>query len=80
VIERRIGMEKTRHFPVIIEQDRDGTYIIECSLFEGCRSYGETVDEALDNIREAIAVCMDEYDMSEPDTVFLGVRDIELAV
>jgi predicted RNase H-like HicB family nuclease len=53
-------MEKTRHFPVILEQDRDGTYIMECSLFEGCRSYGETVDEALDNIREAIAVCMDE--------------------
>lgn len=73
-------MAKTRHFPVIIEQDRDGTYIIECSLFEGCRSYGETVDEALENIREAIAVCMDEYDEEEPDTVFLGVRDIELVV
>lgn len=73
-------MEKTRHFPVIIEQDRDGTYIIECSLFEGCRSYGETVHEALENIREAIAVCIDENDMEETDTVFLGVRDIELAV
>jgi predicted RNase H-like HicB family nuclease len=73
-------MEKTRHFPVIIEQDRDGVYIVECSIFEGCRSYGETVEEALDNIREAIAVCMEEYDTSETATTFLGVRDIALAV
>ena len=55
-------MEKTRHFPVIIEQDIDGKYIVECSVFEGCRSYGETVEKALDNIREAVAVCMEEYD------------------
>lgn len=73
-------MEKTRHFPVILEQDREGTYIVECSVFEGCRSYGETVEEALDNIREAIAVCMEEYNESETDTIFLGVRDIEIAV
>ncbi len=73
-------MEKTHHFPVILEQDRDGTYIVECSVFEGCRSYGETVEEALDNIREAIAVCMEEYNKSETDTIFLGVRDIEIAV
>ena len=73
-------MEKTRHFPVIIKQDRDGTYIVECSVFEGCRSYGDTMEEALDNIREAIAVCMEEYDKVESDTIFLGVRDIELAI
>jgi predicted RNase H-like HicB family nuclease len=73
-------MGKTRHFPVIIEQDRDGTYIVECSVFKGCRSYGHTLEEALDNIREAIAVCMEEYDKAESDTIFLGVRDIELAV
>ena len=36
-------MEKTRQFPVIIEQDRGGTYIVECSVFEGCRSYGDTM-------------------------------------
>ena len=38
------------------------------------------MEEALDNIREAIAVCMEEYDKSETGTIFLGVRDIELAV
>ena len=36
-----------KHYPVVIEQDKDGVFIIECPAFEGCRSYGETIDEAL---------------------------------
>ena len=50
----------TKHFPIIIEQDEDDVYIVECPLFQGCRSYGDTIDEAIKNITEAIAVCMEE--------------------
>ena len=49
-----------RHFPVIIEQDKDGIFIVECPILQGCRSYGHTVDEAVDNIRESIAACLEE--------------------
>ena len=48
-----------RHFPVIIEQDKDGVFIVECPVLLGCRSYGQTVEEAIENIQEAIAVCLD---------------------
>ena len=68
-----------KHFPVLVEQDSDGTFIVECPLFFGCRSYGHTLEESLDNIREAIEVCLEEAADAETDTVFLGVRDIELA-
>ena len=76
-------MESTkqkRHFPVIIEQDADNIFIIECPVLKGCRSYGTTLDEALGNIREAIQVCLEDNESSVSDTVFLGVRDIEIAV
>jgi len=69
----------TKHFPIIIEQDEDGAYIVECPLFQGCRSYGDNVDEAIENIKEAIAVCMEE-EQDETPTTFIGVRDLELAV
>ena len=69
----------TKHFPIIIEQDEDGVYIVECPLFQGCRSYGDTIDEAIENIKEAIAVCMEE-DLDETPTKFIGIRDLELAV
>lgn len=69
----------TKHFPIIIEQDEDGVYIVECPLFQGCRSYGDSIDDAMENIKEAIAVCLEE-EQEETSITFIGIRDLELAV
>lgn len=42
-------------FLVRVEPDEDGGYVVECPALPGCVSQGETVEEALRNIREAIA-------------------------
>ncbi len=68
-----------RHYPIIIEQDRDGVYIVECPSFKGCRSYGHNIEEAIENIEEAIEVCAEE-NIIEDQPIFIGVRDIELAI
>lgn len=41
-------------FQVKVERDEDGTFIVSCPVLEGCHSYGRTLEEALQNIREAI--------------------------
>jgi len=42
-------------FYVVIEPDLEsGGYVAECPELPGCVSQGETVDEALRNIKEAI--------------------------
>ncbi|HLY59913.1 MAG TPA: type II toxin-antitoxin system HicB family antitoxin [Terriglobia bacterium] len=51
--------------PVIVEKDEDGFYVVECPLFEGCYSQGKTVDEALRNIREVIALIAEEKNNRE---------------
>jgi predicted RNase H-like HicB family nuclease len=66
-----------RHFPIIIEQDSDGVFIVDCPSFQGCRSYGDTIEEAMDNIREAIEACMEEMPVAD-DVKFIGVRDLEV--
>jgi predicted RNase H-like HicB family nuclease len=63
----------------IIEQDRDGVFIVSCPSFKSCRSYGSSIDEAVANISEAIQACMDDDNSKEP-THFIGVRDVEIAV
>jgi predicted RNase H-like HicB family nuclease len=68
-----------KHYPIIIEQDKDGVYIVECPLFKGCRSYGSDIAEAVENIREAIEVCIEE-DTIDDQSTFIGIRDIELAI
>ena len=40
-------------FPVIIEQDEDGFFVVHCPDLRGCWSQGGTREEALANIREA---------------------------
>jgi predicted RNase H-like HicB family nuclease len=47
-------------FKVIVEQDEDGTYIVDCPTFKGCHSYGENMDEALENIKDVIEMCVEE--------------------
>ena len=51
---------KNLPFPVVVEKDEDGFYVVECPVFRGCYSQGKTVDEALKNIREVIELCLEE--------------------
>lgn len=67
-----------RHFPIVIEQDSDGVFIVECPTIQGCRSYGYSMDEALANIRESIEACMPDM-LTGDQTTFIGVRDLEIA-
>ena len=41
-------------FRVLIEPDEDGVFIAECPALSGCVSQGQTRDEAMANIRDAI--------------------------
>lgn len=56
---------KNKQFPVIVEKGDDGFYVVECPIFRGCYSQGKTLDEALENIREAITLCLEEKENQE---------------
>ena len=48
------------HFKVVLEEDEEvGGYIVICPGLPGCFSQGDTVDEALENIKEAIQACLE---------------------
>ncbi len=49
---------KNQIFPVILEEDETGGYVVINPSLEGCYSQGETVEEALDNIKEATELCL----------------------
>lgn len=46
-------------FSVTIDRDEDGVYVVECPSIPGCVSQGKTKEEALENIKEAIAICLE---------------------
>ncbi len=48
--------------PLFVEKDKDGFYVVECPLFEGCYSQGKTLDQALKKLREVIELVLEEKD------------------
>ena len=66
-------------FTITIDRDEDGVWVAECPAIPGCVSQGATRDEALRNIEEAIALCLEvRADLGLPLTV--ETRQIEVAV
>ncbi|MBI2888918.1 MAG: type II toxin-antitoxin system HicB family antitoxin [Parcubacteria group bacterium] len=54
-----------KQLPILVEKEDDGLYTVECPLFEGCYTQGKTIDEALQNIREVLALILEEEDAQE---------------
>lgn len=46
-------------FLVTIVQDEDLVWVAECPSIPGCVSQGASRAEAIDNVREAIAACLE---------------------
>ena len=46
-------------FQITIDRDEDGVWIAECPSIPGCVSQGGTREEAMVNVREAIALCLE---------------------
>ena len=45
-------------FNVTIDRDEDGVFVVECPSIPGCVSQGKTKEEALENIGDAIRLCL----------------------
>ncbi len=71
--------EKILHLPIVIEQDEDNFYVVSCPVFKGCHSYGKTIDEALENIREVIDMCVEEEYASDMNR-FVGFREMQVSI
>lgn len=50
---------KNYHLPIVIEQDEDG-YFASCPGLQGCYSQGETYEETMINIRDAIRLNLED--------------------
>ncbi|MBN2187092.1 MAG: type II toxin-antitoxin system HicB family antitoxin [Dehalococcoidia bacterium] len=63
-------------FEVILEPEDEGGYHIYCPVLKGCHSYGNTREEALKNIREAIELWLEsaqELDIRIPEREIVSI-------
>jgi predicted RNase H-like HicB family nuclease len=82
---------KDLQFKVLLEQDEDGIFVASVPAIPGCHTQGDTYEEVLINIKEAIELCLEEakendsyrqqIDWSETEgakTRFLGVTEVPI--
>lgn len=47
-------------FYVVIERDEDGLHVGEVPRLRACNSQGRTIDQLMNNVREAVALCLED--------------------
>jgi len=76
---------KNYNLQVIIEQDEDGVFIAESPALQGCYAQGKTYEEAIENIKDVITMCIEELkeekkkiNLKYPEVI--GIKSLEVAV
>lgn len=67
-------------YRVVIEKGEDFGYVVHCPAIPGCHSQENTIEEAIENIKDAIRGCLSVLD-EEAATVSvkeLGAMEIEV--
>lgn len=72
-----------RIFHVLIEQDEDGVFVGKVAELQGCLSQGDSLDELMKNIKEAIELCLEvqaekKTEIEEEQIKFVGMQEIEV--
>jgi predicted RNase H-like HicB family nuclease len=72
---------KTLTFPIVLEADSDG-YYVSCPVLQGCYSQGDTFEEAVTNIKDAIRLHIEDRlaDGEEiPEHAAVSLSTVEVA-
>jgi predicted RNase H-like HicB family nuclease len=68
-----------RDFTVIVERDEDGYYVASVPALAGCHTQARSLDELVNRVQEAIALCLEDADAAEaPSLEFIGVQRISV--
>ena len=77
------NMKRKHVFQVIIEQDEAGYYVADCPALKACYTQGETYEEAVENIKDVIGLCLQDLRAKrkpipkQPEII--AVRRVEVA-
>ena len=66
-------------FAVLVERDEGGLYVASVPLFQGCYTQGETYEEALENIQDAIRLHIEaRKQLGEPVPIEVAIDEVRV--
>ncbi len=73
-------MDRVREFDIVIMEDESGGYVAFVPALPGCHTQGETIEELMANVREAIELYLETLTEEELEELsrakFVGVQRI----
>jgi predicted RNase H-like HicB family nuclease len=83
--EKQSPPPKTYQLQVVVEIDEDGKYVAWCPALQACYTQGDTYEEAMHNIQDVIAMCLEELqeekrpiELRYPEII--GLKQVEVTV
>ena len=66
-------------YTVVVEQDEDGVFVASCPALQGCYSQGDTYEEALKNIEDAIKLHIEaRKQLGEPIPIEKAIEEVTI--
>jgi predicted RNase H-like HicB family nuclease len=69
----------TREYDVVVERDADGFYVASVPALPGCHTQARSLDELMERVREAIAVCLEAEEVQDEQLNFVGVQRVSVS-
>ena len=68
----------SREFSVVIERDEEGYYVASVPALPGCHTQARSLDELMERVREAIALCLEVEAEATGGLEFVGVQRVSV--
>lgn len=68
-----------REFDVVIERDSEGYYVASVPALPECHTQARSIDELMERVKEAIALCLDERGEPPEQLDFIGIQRVKIA-
>ena len=70
--------KKMGEYTVIIERDENGIYVGSVAELPGCHTQGESIEELMENIKEAIELYLEHVKNIENKMEFVSVKKVKV--
>jgi predicted RNase H-like HicB family nuclease len=68
-----------REFDVVIERDSEGTFVATVPALKGCHTQAKSLDQLMERVKEAIALCLEVEGAPPKSLDFVGVQRVRVA-
>ena len=66
-------------FTIVVEQDEDGLYVASVPVIQGCYTQGETYEEVVENIKDAIKLHIEaRKELGEPIPMEVAIDEVRV--